>query len=154
MAQGGDICPSNGSYMWGIWTAFWTRGRGIWPLKIKKFKCPGVCPVGECWCYKLIGALAEQLMYTPVSHLAKHRDKETEMRNADHPVVTSMHHSYGSWYWNPFLSRLHWPVSASLEWWRRQPGGSTHWVQLTHYHTEHLGTQDYRYTIMRKYSRV
>ena len=34
MAQGWGICPSNGSYMWGIWTAFRTRGRGIWPLKI------------------------------------------------------------------------------------------------------------------------
>ena len=41
MAQGWGICPSNGSYMWGIWTAFWTLGRGIWPLKIKKIQMPG-----------------------------------------------------------------------------------------------------------------
>ena len=55
------ICPSNGSYMWGIWTAFQTRGRGIWPLKIKKFKCPEVggmlmlridrCIIGRWLCF-------------------------------------------------------------------------------------------------------
>ena len=56
MALVWGICPSNGSYMWGIWTAFRTRGRGIWLLKIKKFKCPRVCP-GRCSCYELIGAL-------------------------------------------------------------------------------------------------
>ena len=59
MAWVWGICPSNGSYMWGIWTAFRTRGRGIWLLKIKKFKCPGGgCLEGGCWCYKLIGALS------------------------------------------------------------------------------------------------
>ena len=46
MARGWGICPSNGSYMWGIWTAFRTRGRGIWPLKIKKIQMPGGVPGG------------------------------------------------------------------------------------------------------------
>ena len=32
------ICPSSGSYMWGIWTAFWNWGTGIWPPKIEKKK--------------------------------------------------------------------------------------------------------------------
>ena len=41
MALVWGICPSNGSYMWGIWTAFRTRGRGIWPLKIKNSNARG-----------------------------------------------------------------------------------------------------------------
>ena len=49
-----NMNKASGSCMWGIWTAFWDCGTGIWPPQITKYKFPG--DEGRCWGYKLISA--------------------------------------------------------------------------------------------------
>ena len=46
MARGWGICPSSGSYMWGIWTAFWNWGTGL-TAKNWKIQMPGGDGGGE-----------------------------------------------------------------------------------------------------------
>ena len=70
MARGWGICPSTGSYIWGIWTAFCNWGTGIWPPKTENFKTTGMLELLIDRCIKQLGNFpgATWILISSVSH--------------------------------------------------------------------------------------